>query len=538
MWHTPRSSFAAIAARLGWLDSIGWMQARSGAMQAWVERIVRRGEYERVVVLGMGGASMAAAVFAALFKPARGYLPLTVVDTTHPDEIARLGGGSGGGDWDLRRCLFVVASKSGATLETMALYRYFRARLSAQGAPPQANFVLITDADSALHRLSQTEPFRETFINPSDIGGRYSALSYFGMLPAALLGVAVDEVLQRAQVFCATTKSDQPAQNPALALGMLLARGAGAGKAQLILRLPQQLCALGRWIEQLVAESCGKDGKGLLPVVAVHGMHDGMDFCADRQRQIIIRLGDAPHRPPSAASSPPPSPHNEQTACALPFTDAHQIGAEFFRWQMAVAIAASELRINPFDQPHVEQGKRNTQLFLQGRERLGAPGWCGAQYDLYGCNATRGDPESETEAGALIAAFRRTLTPKHYLALLAYLPEDAQTIALLHSLRAQVSAQLRMVCTLGFGPRYLHSTGQLHKGGPPSGRFIQLVAAADEDIALPQCEYSFGQLHRAQADGDFLALRRAERVIMRVRLKADRIRSLTRFVSDFIGAAD
>ena len=535
IWPTLADSADPISARLGWLDSIGWLQSRAGELQAWAAQIVSCGDYDRVILLGMGGSSLAPAVFASLFAPARGALPLTVIDTTNPDEITRLAGRAG----DLRRCLFIVSSKSGTSVETVDLYSFFHAQLAAHCPAPESRFVIITDEGSALHQLGESRKFNKIFLNPADIGGRYSALSYFGMVPAVLLGVDAGKLLQRAWAFCETTKSDDPKENPSLALGMLLGRGALAGRDKLILNLPGQLGAFGLWIEQLIAESTGKDGKGLVPVVAVEDLvgedlaGDNLNYAGGEDRiNISIEYSGAGHEPGKRRRA---SDH------ALRLDDPYQIGAEYFRWEFATAIAAGYLRVNPFDQPDVAQTKNSTRRFIDGRARLPAPSCRGDDYDLHYHAAGR--PQSAGSTREIIAEFRRTLTPKNYLGLLAYLPEGDQTLALLHRVRKQVAGRPGMVATVGFGPRYLHSTGQLHKGGPPTGRFIQFIVDSDvdsgtnpgTDLPVPGRGYTFGRLYRAQADGDFSALAGLGAGIMRVGLKADRLRALAAFVSDFAG---
>ncbi len=529
LWQSAADHADAITARLGWLHGVEWMQARAGELRAFAGQIAESGHYERAILLGMGGSSLAPAVFASLFEPAPGGLPLAVVDTTHPGEIARIA------DGDLRRCLFIVSSKSGDTVETIDLYHFFHAQLAAQCDDPGARFVMITDEGSNLHRLGQSGPCNKIFLNPDDVGGRYSALSYFGMVPAALLGVDIDELLGRAQRFCATTKADDPAQNPALALGMFLGRSALAGRDKLILRLPRRLGVFGLWVEQLIAESTGKDGKGLVPVVAGNsGLGPESNLYGGGADRINVRIGydDQKQRADQATDA---------TDWTLPFDDPYQLGAEYFRWQVATAVAAACIGVNPFDQPDVAQSKKTTALFIHGSEQPPAPACRGEHYDLhYPPHLDAGAPPSGHSSQDLIAEFRRTLEPGCYLGLLAYLPEDPRILSLLQTLGARAAGRWGIVTTLGIGPRYLHSTGQLHKGGPPGGRFIQFIADADAggadgaDQPVPQRDYTFGELYRAQADGDFSVLGRRG-AVMRVRLKADRLRALAAFVDDFTG---
>ena len=537
---------ASIAARLGWLHSIEWMTSRADALQEWAGQVAQSGHFERAIVLGMGGSSLAPAVFASLFAPARGGLPLQVIDTTEPDAVARAGSG------DLRRCLFIVASKSGATVETADLYRFFRARLAAHCADPQSRFVIVTDEGSELHRSAESEACRKIFLNPDDVGGRYSALSYFGMLPAALLGVDLKALLRRAGAFCETTRCDAPADNPALALGLLLGGGALAGRDKLMLRLPRRLTVFGLWIEQLIAESTGKGGKGLVPVLTeiaesaenaenTENTDNTKDSADDAlygggEERILVHIGCDPGRTPPGAGL---TPH-----CALPFDDPRQLGAEFFRWEVATALAAACLGVNPFDQPDVVRSKERARAFVRGGEPLAGSTCRGDHYDLcwpadapFPSHAS-GHPSQPSghPAKAAIAGFCRTLTPNCYLGLLVWLPEDDAILAALHSLGTGVAGKRGIVFTLGIGPRYLHSTGQLHKGGPPAGRFLQFIADPETDVSVPRREYTFGALYRAQADGDFAALASGDGTVMRVRLKGDRLRALAAFANDFMDA--
>jgi len=501
LWRESPEDFAAVTAALGWLECIDWMHARAGALRRWAA--AQAGRYERAILLGMGGASLAPAVMASLFAPAPGGIALQIVDTTHPGDIARVL------DAGLRDCLFIVSSKSGDTRETLDLYAFFRGQLAARAADADSHFVIITDANSHLHNLGKSRRVSKIFLNPHGIGGRYSALSYFGMAPAALLGVDVAEVLARARDFCATTKSDAPAENPALALGLLLGRAALSGRDKLMLRMPEQLGAFGMWVEQLIAESSGKEGKGLLPVPAAEDSECGGD---DR---VSVRIGarrDANARP---------------AGHALQFEQPLQIGAEFFRWEVAAAIAAACLRVNPFDQPDVAQAKDNTRAQLEGHARIAPPAWRGDDYDLH-YHAGNAPPAD----GGVIAGFCAGLAPPCYLALLSYLPQDDATMALLQSLRARIAAASNAAVTLGVGPRYLHSTGQFHKGGPRNGRFIQFTDAA-AGLPVPGRGYTFGELHRAQADGDFAALAAAGAPVLRAHLKTDRLRALDAFASAF-----
>ncbi|MDD9812076.1 MAG: hypothetical protein OXU71_10275 [Gammaproteobacteria bacterium] len=579
LWQQPAAAADTLAGGLGWLDCVDWMQAESRAedLQAWADATIDGGAFERVIVLGMGGSSLAAAVFGSVFADAPG-LPLTVIDTTHPADIRRLAGR------ELRRCLFVVAGKSGDTVETADLHAFFRARLQAElestaapdapgaagraqsgaagraqpGAQLDVHFVFITDRDSALHRAAGGS---RVFLNRADIGGRYAALSYFGLVPAALAGVDIGRLLATAQDFCATTRAADPRDNPALALGMQLGRAALAGRDKLILRLSYEWRALGLWVEQLVAESTGKDGRGILPVL-VDDFDNASAAAADNGIRVYIAgAGDRDRGQPDDKPFAPDAADLE-----LRLRDRYQLGAEFLRWEFATAVAAAYLRVNPFDQPDVARAKAQTAAFIRAGDAAAIGAWpsedgapvptpapptlCIATewYDLLipATAETAGttDTVNPQRARVAIALFAAALAPKTYLAYLAYLPDDDNTASHLLCLRRDASHYARVVSTAGIGPRYLHSTGQLHKGGPATGRFIQFLdytavgPGADDlaatDLTIPGRDYTFGKLLRAQADGDFAALADAGRPVMRVELKPPRDEAMAGFVADFL----
>ena len=564
LWRQPATAADSLAGGLGWLDCVDWMQAESRAedLQAWADASIDGGAFERVIVLGMGGSSLAAAVFGSVFADAPG-LPLTVIDTTHPADIRRLAGR------DLRRCLFVVAGKSGDTVETADLHAFFRARLQAElestvagrdapgiAADLDAHFVFITDRDSALHRAAGGS---RVFLNRADIGGRYAALSYFGLAPAALAGVDIGRLLATARDFCATTRAADPRDNPALALGMQLGQAALAGRDKLILRLSYEWRALGLWVEQLVAESTGKDGRGILPVLV-----DDFDNASAAAAGDGIRVYIAGDRDRGQPDDKPFAP--DAADLELRLRDRYQLGAEFLRWEFATAVAAAYLRVNPFDQPDVARAKAQTAAFIRAGDAAAIGAWpsddaapapgptpptlCIATewYDLLipatADTAGYTDTVSPQRARIAIALFAAALAPKTYLAYLAYLPDDDNTASHLLCLRRDASHYARVVSTAGIGPRYLHSTGQLHKGGPATGRFIQFLdytavgPGADDlaatDLTIPGRDYTFGKLLRAQADGDFAALADAGRPVMRVELKPPRDEAMAGFVADFL----
>lgn len=522
LWRKDASLWPAgstpAADRLGWLEVIDEMQTRADELQNWAARKMHAGGYDRVVVLGMGGASLAAAAIAELFPPRDGHKRLTVLDTIHPDAIAA--------QMAARNCLYVAASKSGDTLETRALYDFFHSR-----AP--RDIAVITDADSPLHRRAVADGIAagDILLGRGDIGGRYSGLSCFGLAPAALAGVDVAAVLARAAAFADRCKNDSPQNNPALALGLLLAR---ADANKLILECGTGLTALGRWVEQMLAESLGKDGNGLAPVVTAAGAWAAGRPTDKNTLRVELRRGDDTR----AA--------NANADLSLCIRDANEIGAEFFRWEFATAIAAAVIGVNPFDQPDVDATKKYTRAMLKksapkksadknstaGRAPFAVAHSAAADCSLAlsGGAAYRGEANNWR---AVLRAFQAAFSAQIYLGLLAYLPENAAIAEALESLRRRLAEHYGVWSTLGFAPRYLHSTGQLHKGGPRRRCFLQLTAAPQTDVAIPGRAYAFGDLYHAQADADFYALADAGAVILRVALA----RATAAAVAAFIAAA-
>ncbi|MFQ5879429.1 MAG: bifunctional transaldolase/phosoglucose isomerase [Dehalococcoidia bacterium] len=449
---------AEISNRMGWLALPETMHEELGQLQAFAEECA---DFERVVLLGMGGSSLAPEVLATTF----GGRPLTVLDTTHPEGVLAVEEGG-----DLRRTLFVVASKSGGTVETLSHFAYFFDKVG-----DGSQFVAITDSGTPLEALARLRGFRRVFLNPADVGGRYSALSYFGLVPAALIGADVHALLDSAQeMACACDHCVPATDNPGLLLGAATGEAARNGRDKLTLVLPDEVAAFGAWVEQLIAESSGKEGTGIVPI---DGEPLGSPDAYGDDR-LFVSLGAETELRPSLV---------------IPFDGPHKLGAEFFRWELATAVAGHILGINPFDQPNVEEAKAATRRLLEADAIPQQP------YD---------------ELSALLA----TVRPGDYLAIQAYLPRTPDNASRLQAARARLRDRLRVATTLGFGPRFLHSTGQLHKGGPPTGVFIQVVDEPSLDLPIPGKPYTFRRLLEAQSAGDLQALRARGRRVARVRL--------------------
>ena len=455
---------AEISNRLGWLTVPEEMAEHADELVDFARQVATDG-FEHVVLMGMGGSSLAPEVIHATFGAAAGFPSLHVLDTTDPASILALEQSI-----DLERTLFVVASKSGGTLETLCQFAYFHAKV-----PRGRQFVAITDPGSSLETLAREHGFRRVFLNPPDIGGRYSALSYFGLVPAALVGAPIHELLGQATEMATACASCVPAtDNPGLWLGTVIGEAAKAGRDKLTLVLPPAIGAFGTWVEQLIAESTGKEGKGILPV---EGEPVGPSEVYGDDR-LFASLGD------EIALGP---------AVSLAFDGPAQLGAEFFRWEFATAVAGAILGINAFDQPNVQEAKDATSRIL--------------------ADGSVPDPGLD-DLDTLLGQVR----PRDYIAITAYIQRNAENEEALRRVRTRLRDRYKVATTVGFGPRFLHSTGQLHKGGPNTGVFIQVVADDGVDLEIPGKPYTFGTLKAAQALGDLESLRAHGRRVARVRL--------------------
>ncbi len=470
-----------ITNRLGWLKVGGEMSRVVGDLEAFANEIRR--DFDRVVLLGMGGSSLAPEVFLRSFGRRAGYPSFHMLDSTDPRAIAAVENGG-----HLDRTMFIVASKSGTTLETLSFYRYFWKQTAGCGS----QFVAITDAGTPLERLAQEQGFRRIFLNPDDIGGRYSALSLFGLVPAALMGVPLEVLLGRAEAMAAKCGADvPPARNPGAWLGTVMAEAALSGRDKLTFVLSPGIAPFGMWAEQLVAESTGKDGKGILPVVD-HVMRRATAYPADRLFVVMELRGEEDPRRETWMGRLVSAGH---PVVRITLEDQYDLAAEFFGWECATAVAGAVLGVNPFDQPNVAESKRNTQRMLADRTEP----------------AVLPQPRRHD-----VLSFFEGTREGDYVAVLAYLPPTTENDERLRTLRVWLGDRLEAAVTSGYGPRYLHSTGQYHKGGPPKGHFIQLYEPSATDVRVPGEVYTFGELIAAQAAGDLQALTSRGRPLIRV----------------------
>lgn len=461
--------------RLGWLSVPALMTERVADLRAFAKQAVADG-FTQAVHMGMGGSSLAPEVLRRTFGVAPGAIDLQVLDSTHPATIARVES-----SLDLAHTLFIVASKSGGTLETMSHFRYFSGKVDSGD-----HFVAITDPGTTLESLASERGFRATFVNPDDIGGRYSALSLFGLVPAALIGADLEALLDAGEEMAHACDACVPCgENPGAWLGAVMGEAALAGRDKFTAALGRGFETFGDWVEQLIAESTGKEGKGIVPVTG-EDLADPGSYGSDR---LFVALGDHPQLDALAAAGHP--------VVRLPISQPADLGAEFFRAEFATAVAGSILGINAFDQPNVAEAKHATAEILDRASGAHPP-----------------DPGLD-DLGALLGQVK----PGDYIAIQAYLDRTPSTEETLHKARLVLRDRYRVATTVGFGPRFLHSTGQLHKGGPNTGVFIQIVdAERDVDLPIPGVPYTFGTLIDAQSLGDLRSLRAADRRVARVTL--------------------
>ena len=469
---------------LGWLDLPETMQSQLEELTELAEDVACEG-VEDVVLMGMGGSSLAPEMFFSVFGSVAGFPCLTILDSTHPEAVDSLTH-----RLDPTRTLFVVSSKSGTTVETLSFYRHFWKRSSGEGS----RFVAITDRGTPLDELARERGFRAVFNAPADVGGRFSAFSVFGLVPAALIGVDLAALLGRAREM-ADHGRRSAGENPAVGLGLALGAAAVAGMDKLTLHTSEGLSAFPAWMEQLVAESLGKNGLGIIPVAGEPILPSGM-YGKDRLFLQWDLAGEV-------AVGPPPG----QGWARIALKDRLDMGAEILRAELAVSAAGEVLGVNPFDQPDVEEAKRLASV------AMGRSGTVMTE-DLV--------PAQSSRAAMMIKRMIQDLKAGEYLGIQAYLPPGAEMEEQVGGIRRRITQTSGAATTFGYGPRFLHSTGQIHKGGPSSGVFLQIVDDPALEVEVPDADYGFAKLISAQAEGDYSALRRVGRRVLRVGLGSDR----------------
>ena len=483
--------------RMGWLSLPQTMHEHIQELQTFAAAVKDAG-MKHAVLLGMGGSSLAPEVLQRTFGNQKGYPELIVLDSTHPAAVRAV---------ERRieplRTLFLVSSKSGTTTETLSYFHYFWKLVSDRSQQPGENFIAITDPGTALEKLARERKFRRVFSAPPEVGGRYAALSVFGLVPAALIGMDVKRLLDEAwtmaeaSAFCVSTQ-----KCPSLALGAAMGELARMQRDKVTFVVSPSLAAFPIWVEQLIAESTGKDNKGIVPVadeplggVEVYGKDRLFAFVhiPGEDKDLEARVAGL-----EQAGHP---------VARIALQDRYDLGQEFFRWEVAVAAAGAVLGIHPFNQPDVQLAKDLAKKAMEGK--------AGGQQAPEVAAAQRGQLQKALQE------WLGQAEPGNYICLQAYLEPTAAADAALEQLRVLLREKTRLATTAGYGPRFLHSTGQLHKGGPNSGLFLQLVDQPGGDAAVPETNYTFGQLIRAQAQGDWQALTQRGRRVIRVQLGSE-----------------
>ena len=519
-----------------WLDWLTIVQEQLdglGVLQEAVGEIVAA-DFRHLVLLGMGGSSLCPDVLRETFGHISGYPRLLVLDSTDPAQVAGVAD-----TIDMERTLFIVSSKSGSTLEPNILLAYFfRQVVEAVGDDEAASrFIAITDPGSDLERQASEAGFRHIFHGKPQIGGRFSALSAFGIVPAAIMGLDVGRFLTGARQMVKACGEGKPAEhNPGVLLGAILGVAATQGRDKMTLFTSPGIVSLGGWLEQLVAESTGKSGKGIIPV-------DGEDIGSpdsygDDRVFVYLRLGSVPDAAQDAAVGALEAAG--QPVARITLADTYLLGAEFFRWEIATAVAGAILGINPFDQPDVEASKIETRKLTSVYAASGSlpaehPVLVEGDLSLYtnhrNAESLFALAGSDASLASLVNAHLARAGSGDYVALLAYLARNATHDSVLQTLRHRVRDSRGVATCVGFGPRFLHSTGQAYKGGPNSGVFLQITCDHERDLPVPGHAYTFGIVEAAQARGDFEVLAERKRRVLRVHLGGDAQTSLERLLS-------
>ncbi|GAB4418931.1 MAG: bifunctional transaldolase/phosoglucose isomerase [Anaerolineae bacterium] len=522
VWKDEASHQAIISSRLGWLDVIYADEEFYAPIYRLRDEVRTRG-YTHALLLGMGGSSLAAEVMRQTFGVLEGYPDLMVLDTTDPQAIALASQAI-----DLDNTLFIVSTKSGSTTETISLYKYFYSLVETRkGERAGEQFCAITDAGSPLEKIALDKKFKYLFLNPPDIGGRYSVLSYFGLVPAAVMGLDLDRLLSSARNMASACARNVPTtSNPAVWLGVAMGYLAQQRRDKVCLVASPQISSFGLWAEQLIAESTGKEGKGIVPVAGVVP-EDPRDFDDDRFF-VYLRLDGPPAPLDQLVEDLKIAGHPVLT---LNLRDAYDLGGEFFRWELATAIAGHLLQINPFDQPNVQESKANTKRLLDYIAEHGGLPEDSPILEENGLKLFADRKTAETlrrivrqrrydygELVNMLLAHMSRAQSGDYIALMAYLAPTPRHTQLLEAIRQELRHATTRAVTLGYGPRFLHSTGQLHKGGPNTGVFIQITVENYEEIPIPGEPYDFMLLKRAQAQGDLEALLAKKRRVVRFHL--------------------
>jgi transaldolase/glucose-6-phosphate isomerase len=515
LWKSEPDHQKIIRNSLGWLTVMATVRQHASALARFAVEVNRAGS-RHVLLLGMGGSSLCPDVLRLTFGEAAGFPKLAVLDTTDPTSVQAFEQSV-----DLPRTLFIVASKSGTTPEIAAFYQYFVAKVQGlKGERAGEQFIAVTDAGTALERIGAEKKFRHVFLNPSDIGGRYSALSFFGMVPATLIGLDVLRMLDHAERMAQACRPEiPPRENPGAWLGAVMGALAKAGRDKLTFVCSPEIAPFGYWVEQLIAESTGKDGTGILPVEG-EALGDPDVYADDRAFVYLKLLGTKDQDLEAKVNALEKAGHPVVT---IGLQDLYDLGAEFFRWEFATAVTGAVIGVDPFDQPNVQESKDNTKRLLgefkaTGRLPEGNPIFTDGSIRLYGHGASAAALRGAKTLTDALRSHLDRIRRRDYVALTAYLQTTPAHAEVLGEIRSHIRNRFRVATTLGYGPRFLHSTGQLHKGGGDNGVFLQFTADDPVDLPIPGEPHSFGVMKAAQALGDLQSLQSRKRRALRLHI--------------------
>jgi glucose-6-phosphate isomerase len=527
VWKSGKGYDELIKNRLGWLSLPVSMKSDLDEIISFVEEIKTEG-FAYAVVLGMGGSSMCPEVCRETFGTREGFLKLFVLDSTDPKTVLDIENSI-----DLEKTLFIVSSKSGSTIEVDSFFRYFFEKVKKiKGDDAGSRFIAITDKQTPLEATAAEKKFRKTFINPSDIGGRYSALSYFGLVPAALIGIDIQKLLRRAEAMMDDCMTIETEKNIGVMTGTIVGVIATEGRDKLTFILPGEIKSFGYWLEQLIAESTGKEGKGILPVegeatgkpASYRGDRLFVNFTLSKEKKNekkILKGFEKKNFP----------------LINIELKDLYDIGGQFYLWEFATAVAGAVLEINPFDEPNVKESKDNTAnvlKYFEENKKLPAEKPMADKNNikiyldenLFGKKLKNGKKAKQLSADGYLKFFFGQIKKEDYFALMAYIQKNKIDENLLEKIRELIRSKKKIATTLGYGPRFLHSTGQLHKGGPNEGIFLQIISSDKKDLEVPGKPYSFGILKQAQAIGDYESLIKHKRRVLRIDIGSDTIKGL------------
>lgn len=493
--------------RLGWLDLPLRAEERQGLYQEFARILHHQDRIHSVVLCGMGGSSLSCEMWKHMYPPGSTNPALYICDTIHPEAVRRLSN-----DLNEADTLFIISSKSGTTMETRVLFEYFWERSSYLRKGDR--FVAITDAGTPLEKLARERGFRRTFIAPSDVGGRFSALSEFGLVPAAVIGAPLEKIIGSAREMAELCSPHIPVhQNPGLQLGAALGVLSNLGKNKITLHVPPSYQGFPEWVEQLLAESTGKEGKGLVPIIdePYLGPHNY------RKDRVFVIYGDSEWGMGEAEIDQ--LVEAKHPMIVYPNPDPLSVGGEIFRWEIAIAAAGAVMRIHPFNQPDVQSAKDLAKKYVE-LIKTGVIHWDGP---------VTVSIENDAEVRRVLSQLQN-VEPEGYIAVQAFLPPFPEVLESLNSLRITLTSNTGSPVLVGLGPRYLHSTGQLHKGGPSSGRFLQLIGGELESLRVENGKTDMSLLFLAQAEGDAMALLQRGRPVYRIQLGPAVERNLNKLI--------